>query len=600
MPSDTRRSHVRRSNVTACARCKARKQRCDQNIPACSNCERAGVECVGHDVDGSVVPRSYIKNLEDHVALLEQEIQRYRSTDQSIPSETKPGPEFVEQVLAQASFVSLHTSSYPSPRYMGTGCGLPLLRLLLVGLGASAPIDRVSTCDPGLLSIADLLPHEVVVQLPANNVSLRLIDVYLEHSDFFSPIFYRADILGMLDAAGDIPCLKVRFKIFMIMAIALQVLNRTDSSISITRSDAFFSAASRILLTDSANLLTGDLEHMEILLLMIQYSSFSSSPAGTWHIIGLATRLAVDLGLHDEPPHRLRLDPLALDRRRRIFWATYTFERNLCAVLGRPVSIPDEAIFVSLPANSGPSRVALAVHLIKFRRFESEIMQILHQQPPLASRNFEHYSWRDDMRQRLYEWRTTVPFHENPTQLAPMEIFDGYLYNSLVHLFSPSRHISILSADDLVFLADCAKRSIEAYRSSFRDGKLRFYWRTIHNLFRSGVSLIYCLKNWPQGRDLDTRSAHTTINLCSSVLWGMVERYPEGKPGRDTFETLYQSFQQSNTEHLSHLQTQSFPFADSLGFAPATLDTSKVSSGPIPDDSVLEDVSLPHLYAWDL
>lgn len=59
MSSTTRRSNVRRSNVTACARCKSRKQRCDQNIPACSNCERAGVECVGHDADGSVLPRRY-------------------------------------------------------------------------------------------------------------------------------------------------------------------------------------------------------------------------------------------------------------------------------------------------------------------------------------------------------------------------------------------------------------------------------------------------------------------------------------------------------------------------------------------------------------
>lgn len=45
--------------MTACARYKSRKQRCDQNIPACSNCERAGVECVGHDADGSVLPRRY-------------------------------------------------------------------------------------------------------------------------------------------------------------------------------------------------------------------------------------------------------------------------------------------------------------------------------------------------------------------------------------------------------------------------------------------------------------------------------------------------------------------------------------------------------------
>lgn len=52
-----RRSNVRRTNVTACARCRSRKQRCDQNIPACSNCERAGAECISTDIDGRVAPR---------------------------------------------------------------------------------------------------------------------------------------------------------------------------------------------------------------------------------------------------------------------------------------------------------------------------------------------------------------------------------------------------------------------------------------------------------------------------------------------------------------------------------------------------------------
>ncbi|KAL4884096.1 hypothetical protein BJY04DRAFT_182846 [Aspergillus karnatakaensis] len=57
MPSEQRRFNVRRANITACSRCRSRKQRCDQKIPACSSCERAGVECVSTDSDGRIVPR---------------------------------------------------------------------------------------------------------------------------------------------------------------------------------------------------------------------------------------------------------------------------------------------------------------------------------------------------------------------------------------------------------------------------------------------------------------------------------------------------------------------------------------------------------------
>lgn len=496
---------------------------------------------------------------------------------------------------------------------MGSASGLPLLRLLLFSLDSASPLGHASHPDPTLSSLVDLLPQDVAIQMPDQEVSHRLINTYFEHCDFFSPILYRREVLHMAHAARDESQVNERYKIFMVLAIAIQLLNRTDSSVPATRADAYFSAASRILLANSAHLLAGDLQHLENLLLLIQYSSFSSNPAGTWHVIGLATRLAVDLGLHDHPPPRSPLDPLSLDRRRRLFWATYTFERNLCAILGRPVSIPDEAIFVSLPVDvddeyitegtvlpqSGPSQKALAVHLIRYRQLESEIMQVLHQKPPLALVTFDHHLWRYDMRRRLYEWRDTVPPHNSPSQLAPMEIFDGCLYNSLLQLYSPSRHMPTLSSEDMGFLAECAQKSIEAYRSSFRDGKLRFYWRTVHNLFRSGVALIYCLKNWPEDQtNADTGIMKTTVNSCSAVLWGMVERYPAGRPCRDIFETLCQSLQHPDARQDSRPQTQTHTYDDPLGFSMAVPSAPQGSPGLVADDLLLQNCNPSDLFSW--
>lgn len=545
------------------------------------------------------------------MAHLEQELQQHRQQTPTLPTQTDLGS--LEHVLAQASFVSLHPSTFPSPRYMGTACGLPLLRLLLLNLGSASSFGHVAAQDPAPSSIMDLLPHEVAVQLPTEDVSHRLIDVYFEHCDFFSPILYRADVLRMLGTATDDAQVKERYKLFMVLAIAIQLLNRTDASIPAAKADAYFSAASRILLANPADLLAGDLQHLENLLLLIQYSSFSSTPSGTWHIIGLATRLAVDLGLHDEPPPHLSLDPLSLDRRKRLFWATYFFERNLCAILGRPVSIPDEAIFVSLPANvddeyitedgilpqSGPSRKALALQLVKYRKLESEIMQVLHQKAPLSSTSFDHHLWRNHMRQRLYDWRAAVPPHQSPSQLAPMEIFDGCLYNSLLQLYSPSRHLSTISSDDIVFLAECAQKSIEAYRYSFRDGKLRFYWRTVHNLFRSGVSLIYCLKNWPGDRgSVNTETMNASVNSCSAVLWGMVERYPAGKPCRDTFETLCQSLRDPGADQSSCPQPQPYSCNDALDFTVTPQPASENAPGLASDDFLLQNFNTYDLFSW--
>jgi hypothetical protein len=36
-------------NVSACNRCRLRKNRCDQRLPSCASCEKANVKCVGYD-----------------------------------------------------------------------------------------------------------------------------------------------------------------------------------------------------------------------------------------------------------------------------------------------------------------------------------------------------------------------------------------------------------------------------------------------------------------------------------------------------------------------------------------------------------------------
>lgn len=59
-------------NVSACNRCRLRKNRCDQKLPSCASCEKASVACVGYDpITKREIPRSYIFYLEKRVEQLE-------------------------------------------------------------------------------------------------------------------------------------------------------------------------------------------------------------------------------------------------------------------------------------------------------------------------------------------------------------------------------------------------------------------------------------------------------------------------------------------------------------------------------------------------
>lgn len=45
-------------NVSACNRCRLRKNRCDQKLPSCNSCAKAGVACVGYDpITKKQIPR---------------------------------------------------------------------------------------------------------------------------------------------------------------------------------------------------------------------------------------------------------------------------------------------------------------------------------------------------------------------------------------------------------------------------------------------------------------------------------------------------------------------------------------------------------------
>jgi hypothetical protein len=63
-------------NVSACNRCRLRKNRCDQRLPSCASCDKAAVKCVGYDpITKREIPRSYVWYLETRVAYLESLLQ---------------------------------------------------------------------------------------------------------------------------------------------------------------------------------------------------------------------------------------------------------------------------------------------------------------------------------------------------------------------------------------------------------------------------------------------------------------------------------------------------------------------------------------------
>src|SRR5690606_30140735 len=83
-------------------------------------------------------------------------------------------------------------------------------------------------------------------------------------------------------------------------------------------------------------------------LLLAGYALLRPVAPGLWYIIGVAMRLAVDLGLHyedagleNELTGRKAYDR---DMRRRLWWCVYSLDRLVSTCVGRPFGISDEVV----------------------------------------------------------------------------------------------------------------------------------------------------------------------------------------------------------------------------------------------------------------
>ena len=90
--------------VSACARCRNAKIKCDGKLPACSACERAGkvAECSSaNDQFAKGKERSYVSSLESRIEKLEKQIVQCKS--QGGPRHLRPSDECVGGGVAKRS-----------------------------------------------------------------------------------------------------------------------------------------------------------------------------------------------------------------------------------------------------------------------------------------------------------------------------------------------------------------------------------------------------------------------------------------------------------------------------------------------------------------
>lgn len=263
------RSHASSAfrNVSACNRCRLRKNRCDQQLPACQPCTKAGVKCVGFDPFlGREVPRSYVFFLESRTSYLEQllkdngvhftsaegfaldkhseselpagqgiDLQAISSArgaagsddmrkekDMTITSEPEQDLEQrrLDSLVSNIGMVYVQGSS--DPRYLGATSGISFARVVMAAVkstmsrassdkGARSLKNATASTGSGGASLRDSafgLHNKTAFNhapFPERDIGYKLVNLYFEHANPQLPILHRGEFMELVERVYSYP-----------------------------------------------------------------------------------------------------------------------------------------------------------------------------------------------------------------------------------------------------------------------------------------------------------------------------------------------------------------------------------------------------------
>ncbi|KAI1450248.1 hypothetical protein F5Y02DRAFT_107745 [Annulohypoxylon stygium] len=583
-------------NVSACNRCRLRKNRCDQKLPSCASCEKARVACVGYDpITKREIPRSYVYYLETRVDQLEALLRRNNiqfppsdnleycsrpGADGGLGRSTTDGASAAAGIAETSSGVKTEKNSGEmekpakiarhggGQRHLGSANGISFARVVFAAVQSSVGDQKSSSDKTGVrpyrpiagnggaassTSMRDSFfglhtrPNIRPAEFPPKDLAIKLVELYFEHANPQIPVLHRDDFMQMFNSAyaeeGRVRGPKELYVLNMVYAIGGGII--MDAQTTSTKvggeekkqaQPEEYHASAVVHLEACLSNSGGGLEELQAVLLLANFALLRPVPPGLWYIVGVAVRLAVDLGLHYEDGKDVEFDlankaqadetgdkreaylrergrrEFTRDLRRRLWWCTYSFDRLVSTCVGRPFGVSDQVIttefpsmlddryithagFIGRPAEGEPTYKIVAKHYFRLRLLQSEILQVLqYQQTQMARFNgqnnrneymhtqlpspflqkFDSFrNWRRNIDQRLYEWKNSAPTKQDSGVAFSPEFLELNYWQAIIMLYRQSLSVPAMFEGEYNTSKEVNSPSI--YAAESREDEERVY-----------------------------------------------------------------------------------------------------------------------------
>lgn len=540
-----------------------------------------------------------------------------RITSAKKPSPPIKNPDNIDTLMTSVESGSVSDASVPPSSYLGSSSGLSFARLLFTAVKFKSPDQpQAQPHIPDPTAVRKGRPAIDPAPLPSKEVAQNLISIYFAQANPQLPILHREQFLvkyfkpiyGTLSSnislASDYTSIGVPmcdpeseknaninyqdltknmkstpalYFLNIIFGIANAALHQKSPS---NMAESFHLAAMKHV--DSVFASANRLEALQGILLLALYSIMRPAVPGVWYVLGSATRLCVDLGLHTESGMKSwyknsqsnssqinisEYDAATLDLRRRLFWCTYALDRQVCVYLGRPFGIPEHTIKVPFPSElddtliidssfGNPSTITLdysqkkstsssyksvALSFFRIRKIQAEIQSILYECASLPRQYSSLDHWRDEMAAKLDNWH-----HECPKSTKKMNcnfnlrfIELNYHQSKLLLYGLCPAYTSSPTVEGYDIIAEAGEKVIQIYSDMNNQRVINYTWVVVHNLFMAGTSYLYALYHSPELRAKTTVESITkTTAACTEVLASMIGQCDAATSCRDTFGIL--------------------------------------------------------------
>ncbi|KAJ4226386.1 hypothetical protein NW759_004973 [Fusarium solani] len=604
---------------SACDRCHRRKVRCDKLQPQCSPCRRADVACQ-YAVSEHQVRRRNIQKLERRIRDLqanndalsaqlreseappaEREVPTQSYATPATPSQhvenSSPGDGEVAEEVIQMSLIA-----GGGHHFVGSTSGLLLANLLQARPQPSSSLLNAPGWKPN--SLSGLHSPKGTSGLPPKSLASELLRAYCSHDHLCYPFVSTKSLYRSLDAVYESEPREKdpvdAFFVDMTLAIGTAQVHKFNWN-GVYDAETHYNRA----MTRLADVLARDgIERLQALLLICQYrmgTTSSNTTTSVWHLIGVAARTCLEMGLHrastytlpsasDDDSSSSTAREEEMETKRRCFWSLVALDRVTSLALGRPLAIQLEDIDVDLPpcANSDPlpqdqdgnplssapygtpqyrAATSVFVHIVRYRLICGKIINALHRSTKHTTITHTNYEeMRAALAQELQEWHaetanlplvksdSTAASPASGSSFRSEEWYRLLYHNGMLMLFRPSPCLCDASTNSVTLqhIFDSARESINLYASLHRSRKLNYSWITMHSVFLAGLSYIFALRHHFQALQVQasepTRArlhATPTINqvvndtrACSKVLVAVSERWDLARNCSDLFDRL--------------------------------------------------------------